>query len=64
MSNTDEMIRRYEEQLARFEERLTRMESGMKPLQNKEQLRGSGSAIGLRLGVDVCLLYTSPSPRD
>ena len=58
MSNTDEMIRRYEEQLARFEERLTRMESGMKPLQNKEQLRGSGSAIGLRLGVDVGGTFT------
>ena len=58
MSNTDEMIRRYEEQLARFEERLTRMESGLKPLQNKEQLRGSGSAIGLRLGVDVGGTFT------
>jgi len=51
MSNTEEMIRRYEEQLARFEERLSRMESGLTPADQSRS--GRGPSIGLRLGVDV-----------
>lgn len=58
MSNTDEMIRRYEEQLARFEERLSRMENGLAPGQSEKSLRGPGAAGGLRLGVDVGGTFT------
>jgi len=62
MSNTEEMIRRYEEQLARFEERLSRMESGLTPgltpKQGDQRLGGTGSSIGLRLGVDVGGTFT------
>jgi N-methylhydantoinase A len=53
MSNTDDMIRRYEEQLARFEERLSRMESGL-----AAGVQRAGPAQGLRLGVDVGGTFT------
>lgn len=53
MSDTDELIRRYEERLAALEDRLTRMESGSRPAQFRRAKRG-----GLRLGVDVGGTFT------
>ena len=53
MSDTDELIRRYEERLAALEDRLNRMETGQRSGPASPQVRG-----GLRLGVDVGGTFT------
>jgi N-methylhydantoinase A len=71
MSDTDELIKRYEAQLAAFEERLRRMEAGQAASQIASAPAPAGSPVaaampvasrprtgGLRLGVDVGGTFT------
>jgi len=59
MSDTDELIRRYEAQLAEFESRLSRMESNLPAsMHAASPQRGGPRAQGLRLGVDVGGTFT------
>jgi N-methylhydantoinase A len=58
MSNTDDLIKRYEAQLSEFEARLSRMEGNQSPSQSLSRQGGGTRAAGLRLGVDVGGTFT------
>lgn len=59
MSDTDELIRRYEAQLAEFEARLSRMEGSQATSAQAMARPGGGPRVGgLRLGVDVGGTFT------
>lgn len=59
MSDTDELIRRYEAQLAEFEARLSRMEgSKLAPISAAIHQRSGARREGMRLGVDVGGTFT------
>ncbi len=59
MSNTEDLIRRYEAQLAEFEARLSRMEGKQSALAHSVTSRhGDRIGTGLRLGVDVGGTFT------
>jgi len=59
MSNTEDLIRRYEAQLAEFEARLSRMEGNQSALAHSVTPQHAGRiSTGLRLGVDVGGTFT------
>ncbi len=57
-SNTDELIRKYEDRLAALEERLRRMETGGSEIAQVHSRPRPRSGTGLRLGVDVGGTFT------
>ncbi|MEM8801422.1 MAG: hydantoinase/oxoprolinase family protein [Pseudomonadota bacterium] len=58
MSETDDLIRKYEERLAAFEDRLRRIEGGASPVKTVRRSALGRAGTGLRLGVDVGGTFT------